>query len=72
VSLRNLAVRKSRLPADGGLYDICVILEKSSKGLKLDSDKKVNLLISIGKIFTYVITKEEDSRILITAVILLV
>jgi len=63
VSLRNLAVIKSRLPADGGLYDISVILEKSSKGLKLDSDKKVNLFISIGKIFTYVITKEEeDSR----------
>jgi hypothetical protein len=36
VSLRNLAVIKSRLPAGGGLYDISVILEKSSKGLKLD------------------------------------
>jgi len=61
VSLRNLAVIKSRLPADGGLYDT-VILENLSKGLKLNSDKKVNIFISIGKIFTYVITKEKDSR----------
>lgn len=51
VSLRNPAIIKSRLLADGGLYDISVVLEKSSKGLKLDSDKKVNLFISIGKTF---------------------
>lgn len=61
VSLRNPAVIKSRLLADGGLYDISVVLEKSSKGLKLDSDKNVNLFISIGKTFTYVITQEKDS-----------
>ncbi len=62
VSLRNPVVIKSRLLADGGLYDISVVLEKSSKGLKLDSDKKVNLFISIGKTFTYLITQEKASN----------
>jgi len=61
VSLRNPTVIKSRLLADGGLYDISIVLEKSSKGLKLDSDKNVNLFISIGKTFTYVITQEKAS-----------
>ena len=61
VSLRNPVIIKSRLLADGGLYEISVVLEKSSKGLKLDSDKKVDLFISIGKTFTYVITKLQSS-----------
>jgi hypothetical protein len=62
VSLRNPVVIKSRLLADGGLYDISVVLEKSSKGLELDSDKNVNLFISIGKTFTYLITQEKASN----------
>ncbi|MGB9168980.1 MAG: hypothetical protein WCB31_08650 [Nitrososphaeraceae archaeon] len=61
VSLWNPVIIKSRLLADGGLYEISVVLEKSSKGLKLDSDKKVDLFISIGKTFTYVITKWQSS-----------
>ena len=40
VSSKNPVTLKSKLLADGGLYDISVTLEKSSKGLKLDSDKK--------------------------------
>ncbi|HLN35666.1 MAG TPA: hypothetical protein VK250_10370 [Nitrososphaeraceae archaeon] len=55
VSSENPITLKSKLLADGGLYDISVILEKSSKGLKLGSDKKVDLFISIGKNFPFVI-----------------
>jgi hypothetical protein len=40
VSSKNPVTLKSKLLADGGLYDISITLEKSSKGLKLDSDKK--------------------------------
>ena len=53
---------KSKLLADGGLYDILVILEKSSKGLKLDVDKKINLYISIGKDFPFVITNSSPNE----------
>ena len=53
---------KSKLLADGGLYDILVILEKSSKGLKLDADKKINLYISIGKDFPFVITNSSPNE----------
>lgn len=55
VSSKNPITLKSKILADGGLYNISVILEKSSKGLKLDSDKKVNLFISIGKTIPFVI-----------------
>ena len=41
--------------ADGGLYDISVILEKTSKGIKLNEDKKVDLFISIGKTYSFII-----------------
>ncbi len=57
VSSKNPVTLKSKLLADGGLYDISVTLEKSSKGLKLDSDKKIDLFISIGKTFPFVITE---------------
>lgn len=63
VSLKNPIIIKSKLLTDGGLYDIIVILEKSSIGLKLDSDKKVDLFISIGKTIPFVITEScNDSR----------
>ena len=55
VSSNNPVTIKSKLLTDGGLYDLSVTLEKTSKGLKLDSDKKVNLYISIGKDFPFVI-----------------
>jgi len=61
VSSKNPITLKSKLLADGGLYDISVILEKSSKGLKLDSDKKVDLFISIGKTFPFVITEPANN-----------
>jgi len=57
VSLKNPVTLKSKLLADGGLYDISVILQKSSKGLKLESDKKVDLFISIGKNFPFIINE---------------
>jgi hypothetical protein len=61
VSLTNPATIKSKLLSDGGLYDITVILEKTSKGIKLDSEKKINLFISIGKTFPFVIQKSANS-----------
>jgi hypothetical protein len=61
VNLTNPATIKSKLLSDGGLYDITVILEKTSKGIKLDSDKKINLFISIGKTFPFVIQKSANS-----------
>ena len=62
VSLTNPITVKSKLVADGGLYDISVILEKSSKGLRLDSDKKVDLFISIGKTFPFVISQVSNDN----------
>ena len=61
VSSKNPIILKSKILADGGLYDISVILEKSSKGLKLDSDKKVDLFISIGKTIPFEIKKPSSN-----------
>ena len=61
VSSKNPVTLKSKLLADGGLYDISVTLEKSSKGLELDSDKKIDLFISIGKTFPFVITEPSNN-----------
>lgn len=57
IGLKNPITIKSKILKDGGLYDISVILEKSSKGLNLDSDKKIELFISIGKTIPFVIKK---------------
>jgi hypothetical protein len=62
VSLTNPVTIKSKLLSDGGLYDIAVILEKTSKGIKIDTNKKINLFISIGKTFPFVIKEPADSR----------
>ena len=62
VSLTNPITLKSKLVADGGLYDISVILEKSSKGLRLNSDKKIDLFISIGKTFPFVISQASNDN----------
>ena len=62
VSLTNPVTIKSKLLSDGGLYDIAVILEKTSKGIKIDSDQKINLFISIGKTLPFVIKESGDSR----------
>jgi len=40
ISSKNPIILKSKILANGGLYNISVILEKSTKGLKLDYDKK--------------------------------
>jgi hypothetical protein len=61
VSSKNPVTIQSKMLSDGGLYDISVILEKSSKGLKLDSDKKVELFISIGKNFPFVIASSSNN-----------
>ena len=62
VSLTNPVTIKSKLLSDGGLYHITIILEKTSKGIQMDSDKKINLFISIGKTFPFVIQESGDSR----------
>jgi hypothetical protein len=62
VSLTNPVTIKSKLLSDGGLYDIAVILEKTSKGIKIDSDQKINLFISIGKTFPFVIKESGNIR----------
>lgn len=62
VSLINPVTIKSKLLSDGGLYDIAVILEKTSKGIKIDSDQKINLFISIGKTFPFVIKESGNNR----------
>ena len=62
VSLTKPATIKSKLLSDGGLYDIAVILEKTSKGIKIESDKQINLFISIGKTFPFVINESANSR----------
>lgn len=61
VSSKNPITIKSKMLSDGGLYDISVILEKSSKGLKLDSDKRIDLFISIGKNFPFVIKDSSNN-----------
>src|SRR5215208_5492511 len=62
VSLTNPVTIKSKLLSDGGLYNIAVILEKTSKGITIYSDQKINLFISIGKTFPFVIKESVDSR----------
>jgi hypothetical protein len=62
VSLTNPVTIKSKLLSDGGLYHIAIILEKTSKGIQIDFDKKINLFISIGKTFPFVIQESGDSR----------
>ena len=57
---------KSKLLTDGGLYDISVFLEKSSIGLNLESDKKVDLFISIGKTVPFVIKNSYNNGSTIT------
>jgi hypothetical protein len=62
VSLTNPVTITSKLLSDGGLYDIAVILEKTSKGIQIDSDKKINLFISIGKTFPFVIKESANNK----------
>ncbi|HEU5460751.1 MAG TPA: hypothetical protein VFU79_00620 [Nitrososphaeraceae archaeon] len=62
VSLTNPVTITSKLLSDGGLYDIAVILEKTSKGIQIDTDKKINLFISIGKTFPFVIKESANNK----------
>lgn len=62
VSITNPVTIKSKLLSDGGLYYIAIILEKTSKGIQIDADKKINLFISIGKTFPFVIKESGASR----------
>jgi hypothetical protein len=61
VSLEKPVTIKSKLHADGGLYDLSVILEKTSKGIKLNADKKVDLFISIGKTYSFIIQESSNN-----------
>jgi hypothetical protein len=44
---------RSRIFSDGGLYHMIVTLEQSSPGLAVDSDRKVDLYVTVGRTFTY-------------------
>ncbi|HEY6756899.1 MAG TPA: CFI-box-CTERM domain-containing protein [Nitrososphaera sp.] len=44
---------KSRIFSDGGLYHIIVTIEKSSTGLSVDSDRKFDLYVTVGRTFTF-------------------
>lgn len=62
VSLTNPVNLKSKILSDGGLYEFKVILEKSSKGLDLDSDKNVDLFISIGRTYPFIISENQNNE----------
>lgn len=62
VGLSNPVNLKGNIMSDGGLYEFKVILEKSSKGLDLDSDKTVDLFISIGKTYPFVISENKSNN----------
>ena len=44
---------KSRIFSDGGLYHIIVTIGKSSTGLSVDSDRKFDLYVTVGRTFTF-------------------
>jgi hypothetical protein len=44
---------RSKILLAGGLYHIAVTIESSSPGIAVDSDKKFDLYISIGRTYTY-------------------
>ncbi|MFB5600717.1 MAG: hypothetical protein ACE5SW_10890 [Nitrososphaeraceae archaeon] len=62
VSLTNPVKLKSKILSDGGLYQFKVIVEKSSNGIKLESDKTVDLYISIGKAYPFVISENKSTN----------
>ncbi len=53
VSQSNPVSIKSKIFSDGGLYHIIVTLEQSSTGLAVDSDRKFDLYVTVGRTFTY-------------------
>jgi hypothetical protein len=57
---------RSKVLSDGGLFHISVILKKTSKGIQLDNDIKMDLFISIGKnYFLDVISYDREKEKLI-------
>jgi hypothetical protein len=44
---------RSRILSAGGLYHVAVTIESSSPGIAVDSDKKFDLYVSIGRTYTY-------------------
>lgn len=57
---------RSKVLSDGGLFHIIVILKKTSKGLQLDKDIKMDLFVSIGKnYFSDVINYDREKEKLI-------
>jgi hypothetical protein len=53
VSQRSPVELRSKILSAGGLYHIAATIESSSPGIKVDSDKKFDLYVSIGRTYTY-------------------
>ncbi|HEU4606421.1 MAG TPA: CFI-box-CTERM domain-containing protein [Nitrososphaera sp.] len=53
VSQSNPVELRSRILSAGGLYHIAVTIESSSPGIAVESDRKFDLYISIGRSYTY-------------------
>lgn len=58
---------KSRIFSDGGLYHIIVTIEKSSTGLSVDSDRKFDLYVTVGRTFTFNNIDTPEGRVSMSA-----
>jgi peptide/nickel transport system substrate-binding protein len=67
LSQSNPVTIKNRIFTDGGLYHIIVTLEKSSTGLSIDSDRKFDLYVTVGKTFTFDNIETAEGKVTMSA-----
>ncbi len=67
VSQSNPVTIKSKIFSDGGLYHIIVTIEQSSTGLAVDSDRKFDLYVTVGRTFTYNNINTADGKVTMSA-----
>ncbi|HEY1248369.1 MAG TPA: CFI-box-CTERM domain-containing protein [Nitrososphaera sp.] len=58
---------KSKIFTDGGLYHIIVTLETSSTGLSVDSDRKFDLYVTVGRTFSYDNIETQEGKVNMSA-----